>query len=78
MTELEGTVEFEDLVEGVSITEVTDEATGISQRVVADSRQARGADLKPAMVIKDGKVPLKSSQTAMKPAIFLRSARFCR
>ncbi len=60
LTELEGTVEFEDLVEGVSITEVTDEATGISQRVVADSSgQARGADLKPAMVIKDGKGAVK-------------------
>ena len=60
LTELEGTVGFEDLVEGVSITEVTDEATGISQRVVADSSsQARGADLKPAMVIKDGKGAVK-------------------
>ena len=60
LTELEGTVAFEDLVEGVSITEVTDEATGISQRVVADSSsQARGADLKPAMVIKDGKGAVK-------------------
>ena len=43
LTELEGTVEFEDLVEGVSITEVTDEATGISQRVVADSSGRRAA-----------------------------------
>ena len=60
LTELEGKVEFEDLVEGVSITEVTDEATGISQRVVADSSsQARGADLKPAMVIKDDKGAVK-------------------
>jgi DNA-directed RNA polymerase subunit beta' len=60
LTELDGIVEFEDLVEGVSILEVTDEATGISQRVVADaSSQSRGADLKPAMVVKDEKGNIK-------------------
>jgi DNA-directed RNA polymerase subunit beta' len=54
ITELEGTVEFEDVVEGVSINEVADEATGITNRVVVDWRASpRGADLKPAMVIKD-------------------------
>jgi DNA-directed RNA polymerase subunit beta' len=61
LTELDGIVEFEDLVEGVSILEITDEATGISQRVVADaSSQTRGADLKPAMVVKDEKGKIKT------------------
>jgi DNA-directed RNA polymerase subunit beta' len=61
LTELDGIVEFEDLVEGVSILEITDEATGISQRVVADaSSQTRGADLKPAMVVKDEKGNIKT------------------
>ena len=61
LTELGGIVEFEDLVEGVSILEITDEATGISQRVVADaSSQTRGADLKPAMVVKDEKGNIKT------------------
>ena len=56
LTELNGHVEFEDLVDGVSIREVTDEATGISNRVVVDWRASpRGVDLKPAIVIKDKK-----------------------
>ena len=56
ITEVEGTVEFEDVVEGVSISEVADEATGITNRVVVDWRASpRGADLKPAVVVKDKK-----------------------
>jgi DNA-directed RNA polymerase subunit beta' len=56
LTELDGVVSFEDLVEGVSVTETTDEATGISQRVITDSSiGARASDLKPAMVVKDDK-----------------------
>ena len=59
LTEVKGTVEFEDLVDGVSIREVADEATGISSRVVVDWRASpRGSELRPAMVVKDadGKV----------------------
>ena len=56
LTEVAGTVRNEDLVEGFSIREETDEATGIANRVVADWRaSARGSDLRPAMgVTKDG------------------------
>jgi DNA-directed RNA polymerase subunit beta' len=54
MTEVEGTVEFEDVVEGVSVNEIADEATGITNRVIIDWRSnQRGATLKPAMVVKD-------------------------
>jgi DNA-directed RNA polymerase subunit beta' len=54
MTEVAGTVEFEDLVDGLSVTESTDEATGITKRLVIDWRSTpRGSDLKPAIVIKD-------------------------
>ena len=61
LTEVEGTVGFEDLVEGQSISETLDESTGIAKRVVIDWRagSARGQqDLRPAIVIKgkDGKV----------------------
>ncbi|TAJ33921.1 DNA-directed RNA polymerase subunit beta', partial [Bosea sp. (in: a-proteobacteria)] len=59
LAEVDGTVGYEDLVDGMSITETTDEATGISKRVVIDWRgSARTADLKPAMVIfgTDGKI----------------------
>ena len=59
LTEVEGEVVFEDVMEGLSINEVSDEATGISQRVVIDPQSgSKAADLKPAIVIKgsDGKV----------------------
>jgi DNA-directed RNA polymerase subunit beta' len=54
MTEVEGTVHFEDIVDGISVLEATDEATGITKRQVIDWRSTpRGIDLKPAIVIKD-------------------------
>ncbi len=53
LTEVEGTIAFEDLVEGQSISETLDESTGIAKRVVTDWRTTRGVDLRPAMVIKD-------------------------
>ncbi|MEQ9178845.1 MAG: DNA-directed RNA polymerase subunit beta', partial [Nitratireductor sp.] len=56
MTEIEGTVAFEDLVDGMSVQEATDESTGITKREVIDWRSTpRGADLKPAITIMDAK-----------------------
>jgi DNA-directed RNA polymerase subunit beta' len=57
ITEVDGTVEFADLVDRVSVSETTDESTGITKRVVVDSRtNPRGGDLKPSIVVK-GKDP---------------------
>jgi len=59
LTEVEGTVAFEDLVEGQSMAETLDESTGIAKRVVTDWRtSSRAADLRPSVVIngKDGKI----------------------
>ena len=66
LTEVEGTISFEDLVEGQSMSEALDELTGIAKRVVIDWRtgSARGQqDLRPSIVINDkhGK-PLKLSR----------------
>jgi DNA-directed RNA polymerase subunit beta' len=56
MTEANGHVEYEDLVEGLSVAEQTDESTGITNRVVVDTKgNVRGEHLKPAIVIKDGR-----------------------
>jgi DNA-directed RNA polymerase subunit beta' len=56
LTEIEGTVDFEDLVEGVSVSERRDESTGITNSVIIDWRASpRGADLRPAVAIKDKK-----------------------
>ena len=59
MTEVDGKVGYEDLVEGGSMTETIDEATGIAKRMVIDWRMnQRSSTLKPAMVVKgkDGKI----------------------
>jgi DNA-directed RNA polymerase subunit beta' len=56
LTEIDGTIDFEDLVEGVSVSERRDESTGITNSVIIDWRASpRGADLRPAVVIKDKK-----------------------
>ncbi|MBV9262282.1 MAG: DNA-directed RNA polymerase subunit beta', partial [Pseudolabrys sp.] len=58
LTEVEGTVAFEDLVDGLSMSEALDESTGIAKRVVVDWRTGSSRnqqDLRPAIVIKAGK-----------------------
>ena len=61
ITEVDGVVGYEDLVEGQSMSETLDESTFIAKRIVIDWRTStRAADLRPAIVVKgkDGK-PLK-------------------
>tara|TARA_A100001037_G_scaffold88645_1_gene80344 strand:+ start:7967 stop:12181 length:4215 start_codon:yes stop_codon:yes gene_type:complete len=54
VSECPGTVNFVDMVEGLSFREIVDEQTGVSNRVVVDWRQqARGSDLKPRVVLVD-------------------------
>ena len=54
ITEREGVAHYVDLVDGLSMREVTDEATGISSRVVVDwKQQPRGNDLKPRVTLRD-------------------------
>jgi len=62
LTEVEGVVEFEDLVDGVSMSEQLDESTGIAKRVVIDWRAGSSRsqqELRPAIVIKSGNKVLK-------------------
>ncbi len=54
ITEKDGIAKFYDLVEGVSVADQTDEATGISRKVVIDWRsQPKGGDLKPRISLTD-------------------------
>ncbi|MGB0084470.1 MAG: DNA-directed RNA polymerase subunit beta' [Rhodomicrobiaceae bacterium] len=56
LTEVDGVVEFEDLAEGLSVNEQTEETTGITHRVIIDWRaHPKGSVLKPALMIKDKK-----------------------
>jgi DNA-directed RNA polymerase subunit beta' len=59
LTETDGTIGYEDLVEGMSLSETVDEATGIAKRMVMDWRMnVRSSSLKPSLVVKgkDGKL----------------------
>jgi DNA-directed RNA polymerase subunit beta' len=59
ITEVDGEIGFEDLVDGQSLSESIDEQTGIAKRTVTDWRTStRSADLKPSIVVKgkDGKL----------------------
>ncbi|HLS18958.1 MAG TPA: DNA-directed RNA polymerase subunit beta', partial [Paracoccaceae bacterium] len=54
IAEKAGTAKYVDLEQGISVREETDEATGISRRIVSDWRTApRGGDLRPAITIVD-------------------------
>ncbi|MBI1415896.1 MAG: DNA-directed RNA polymerase subunit beta' [Limimaricola sp.] len=52
IAERAGTVRYLDLVSGISVREETDDATGMTQKVVADWRSVpKGGDLKPEILI---------------------------
>ena len=56
LTEVDGSVGFEDIVDGASVREQTDEVKGTTNRVVIDWRASpRGAELKPAIIVNDSK-----------------------
>ncbi len=56
LTEKDGVAHYFDLVEGLSISDKTDEATGIASKVVIDWRsQPKGNDLKPRISLLDKK-----------------------
>ena len=51
-----GTARFVDLVTGVAVREVTDDATGMTQKIVTDWRAApKGNELKPEILVADSK-----------------------
>ncbi len=55
LAEMDGIVKYEDLLHDVSISEVTDESTGIASKVIIDWKQHRGKgfDLHPALLLLD-------------------------
>ncbi len=54
ITEREGTAHYVDLVDGISMREVVDETTGISNRVVIDwKQQPKGNELRPRITLRN-------------------------
>jgi DNA-directed RNA polymerase subunit beta' len=72
LTERDGIVNYIDLVEGVSVREVVDDTTGISNRVVIDwKQQPRGNDLRPRITLRDDKGELIMLPNGLEARYFL-------
>ena len=72
VAEVGGVLEFEDFVDGVTVTEQVDEVTGLSSIVVTDAKQrsSSGKDLRPTAKLVDGKgKPICFSNTDI-PAVY--------
>ncbi|MCG7574938.1 DNA-directed RNA polymerase subunit beta' [Phaeobacter sp. CNT1-3] len=55
IAEQDGTAKYVDLVSGIAVRDVTDEATGMTQKIVIDWRAApKGNELKPEIILVDG------------------------
>jgi DNA-directed RNA polymerase subunit beta' len=56
ITEKAGVVHYVDLIDGISVREVTDEATGMSSRLVVDwKQQPKSGELRPRIILRDDK-----------------------
>jgi DNA-directed RNA polymerase subunit beta' len=72
ITERSGIAHYRDLVDGVSLREVLDEATGIASKKVMDFRQqTRGADLKPRVALRDKKGEIITLANGLEARYFL-------
>jgi len=64
----DGKVKYEDLIEGLSFDDVTDDATGIGSKIVSDWHQnPKAANIKPRVVLTDAKgkaIELENGQDA--------------
>jgi DNA-directed RNA polymerase subunit beta' len=72
ITEKSGIIVFKDLVEDVSLKEVIDEDTGITNKVIVDWRQkTRGADLRPRLILEDEKGDMVILSNSLEARYFL-------
>ena len=72
ITEKEGIANYMDMVEGLSIMEKMDEATGIASKVVIDwKQQPKGADLKPRITLRDKKNKIITLDNGLEARYFM-------
>ena len=72
ISELNGVVNFVDLLEGVSMREVTDDATGISSKEVVDWKQsAGGSNLRPRITLRDSNGEVLTLANSLEARYFL-------
>jgi DNA-directed RNA polymerase subunit beta' len=72
ITEMNGVANFVDLTDGVSVREITDDATGISSHEVVDWKQAAGgANLRPRITLRDEKGEVLTLTNGLEARYFL-------
>ena len=72
ITERAGSVEYLDLLDGVTIVERVDEVTGLTSKVVVDYKQSsKGVDLRPRLQLKDAKGEVIKLGTGVEARYFL-------
>ncbi len=71
ITERAGSVEYLDLLDGVTIVERVDEVTGLTSKVVVDYKQSSKADLRPRLQLKDEKGEVIKLGTGAEARYFL-------
>ncbi|MEM9469356.1 MAG: DNA-directed RNA polymerase subunit beta' [Pseudomonadota bacterium] len=72
ITEKDGVAQFNDLIDGVSVADQTDEATGISSKVVIDWRsQPKGGELKPRISLTDAKGKVQKLPNGLEANYFM-------
>ncbi len=72
ITECEGVANYVDMIEGVTIRELLDEATGISNTVVIDwKQQPRGAELRPRITLRDDKGEVVKQPNGLEARYFM-------
>jgi DNA-directed RNA polymerase subunit beta' len=68
LSEVGGSVRFEDIIEGVTMSEVADEVTGLSRRTIIESRDP---EARPRISIRDGKGDMKVLANGQPATYFL-------
>jgi DNA-directed RNA polymerase subunit beta' len=72
ITEKDGVAHYVDVLEGISMREVLDEATGISSKVVIDwKQQPRGGDLRPRITLRDARGEVMELANGLEARYFL-------
>jgi DNA-directed RNA polymerase subunit beta' len=67
LTEVGGTVKFEDIIEGVTMNEALDEVTGLSRRTITESKDP---EARPRISLRDSKGEIKTLSNAEQPASY--------
>jgi len=72
ITEKTGKIVFKDMLDGVSVRDVTDDATGITNKIIVESKQsAKGAELRPRIHLLDEKGEIFSLSNGLEARYYL-------